>query len=229
MTDTLEITTKVGCSNNCIYCPQDKLLKAYKGYFLMSFLDFQAILKNTPKNIQIDFTGFCEPFLNPEASLMMWYSIKSGYKTVLSTTLTGFTKHDAEVISGLKFEKFLVHEFEGVAINYDIFNAKLALIKGYERFKLTPEFRWSRAGNLYETKRKTGRFECGWTGKNFKRNVVLPNGDTYICCMDYSLKHCIGNLYTTKYEDLDRDKIVRLTNEVDSDCLCRSCEMIKII
>jgi radical SAM protein with 4Fe4S-binding SPASM domain len=222
MNKTLEITTKIGCRNKCVYCCQDKLLKAYKGNEMMSLIQFQSILDHTPKEVQIDFTGFCEPFLNPEASLMMWYSIKSGYKTVLSTTLSGFTKHDAEIIEGLKFEKFLVHEYEGVAINYDIFEAKLALISGYERFKLTPEFRFSRAGNLWEMDSKQGEIECGWDNE-FSRNVVLPNGDVYLCCMDYSLKHKIGNIYRTHYNDLNRKKLKGLM--IEGDIICRKCEI----
>ncbi len=197
----------------------------------MSYLQFKQLLKNVPDDIQIDFTGFCEPFLNPDAAWMMWHAAKQGYKVVLITTLTGFTEKDALILSTVKFDKLLVHEYEGTAINMDLFESKLALLRKWhevESFKLTPEFRWSRAGNLWEMPIKSGKFECGWTGKEFYCNVVLPNGDVYLCCMDYSLKHCIGNLYTTHYNDLYRQMIVDLSNKEDSDCICRQCEMIKI-
>lgn len=34
---------------------------------------------------------------------------------------------------------------------------------------------------------------CGFT-PFYDHNVLLPNGDLVICCMDYSIKHKIGNL-----------------------------------
>ena len=33
----------------------------------------------------------------------------------------------------------------------------------------------------------------------YDHNVVLPNGDVVLCCMDYSLKHKVGNLLTGDY------------------------------
>jgi hypothetical protein len=38
----------------------------------------------------------------------------------------------------------------------------------------------------------------------YDQNVLLPNGDVVLCCMDYSLKHRIGNLLTDDYYDLFR-------------------------
>lgn len=36
----------------------------------------------------------------------------------------------------------------------------------------------------------------------YDHNVLLPNGDVVLCCMDYSLKHKLGNLMTDEYYDL---------------------------
>ncbi len=233
MRRTLEITTRIGCTNNCVYCPQGVLKKAYQGNSLMEIWDFEKILTNTPKDIQIDFTGFCEAFLNPYASKMIRYSIKQGYRTVLVTTLTGFTKADAAIIDGLTFEQVMIHEYEGTPINYEVFEEKAQWLRDavvtdhFERFKLKKEDRWSRAGNLFEREPRQGPFECGWTGREFYRNVVLPNGDVYLCCMDYGLRHKIGNIYESRYEDLDRQSIVNLTTEESSDVICRRCEMFK--
>jgi len=233
MKRTLEITTRVGCANRCIYCPQDVLLKNYSGNYSMTQGHFVNILYHTPKNIQIDFTGFCEPFYNPWASWMMRYAIEHGYKVVLITTLSGFSENDAMMISGLKFEKVMIHEFEGTPINYDEFNEKEQWLRKavgeVEKFKLTESFRWSRAGNLWDTEIKHGKIECGWTGKEFYRNVVLPNGDVYLCCMDYGLKHRLGNIIVTHYNDLNRNQIIELCNSKESDLICRKCEMCKNI
>ena len=197
----------------------------------MSMGQFAGILDNTPKDVQIDFAGFCEPFLNPFASWMMRHTIERGYKTFLLTTLSGFNDNDAETLKGCQFDTILVHEYEGV--NKSEQDEKLKqLISSVKfdkiaQFPLVKEFRFSRASNLWDVERKTGKIECGWDN-TFSRNVVLPNGDTYICCMDYSLKHYIGNLLTTNYENLNRQSIIDLCNQQDSDLICRKCEIATV-
>jgi len=71
----------------------------------------------------------------------------------------------------------------------------------------------SRAGNLFETKRKDGDLKC--SASNYDNNVMMPNGDVYLCCMDYSLKHKLGNLLITHFDKLDRKPPFEL---------CRYCE-----
>jgi radical SAM protein with 4Fe4S-binding SPASM domain len=230
---SLEITTKVGCTNKCIYCPQDKLLSVYNGNEYMNIEQFKIILSNTPKDIIIDFTGFCEAFLNPIASWMMRYSFEQGYKIILITTLSGFTEKDAIILKYINFEHVLIHIFEGTTINFDILEAKIMMLRAsvltdkFERFRLDKEHRFSRAGNLWDTEERKGKFECGWYGREFYRNVVLPNGDAYLCCMDYSLKHKLGNLFTTNYKDLNRQSIIDLTDQEESDIICRHCEIMR--
>lgn len=229
---TLEITTKIGCSNRCVYCPQDILIKSYRGRKMMTLYDFMVILSNTPKNVVIDFTGFCEPFLNPHASTMMSYAISEGYEVLLITTLTGFTDKDADILRGLRFKHVLIHEYQGVIIDkkylwrFDTLYRSVVTDR-FERFTLPSENQFSRASNLWDIPYRSGKFECGWSGREFYRNVVLPNGDVYLCCMDYALKHKIGNLFTDNYNDLDRQEIVDMTCEDNSDVLCRKCEIAK--
>lgn len=42
---------------------------------------------------------------------------------------------------------------------------------------------------------------CSFTHA-YDQNVVMPNGDVVLCCMDYGLKHRIGNLLTGDYWSL---------------------------
>jgi hypothetical protein len=42
---------------------------------------------------------------------------------------------------------------------------------------------------------------CGCI-EDLYHNVVLPNGDVSLCCMDYGLKHIIGNIYEQEYDDI---------------------------
>jgi FkbM family methyltransferase len=92
---------------------------------------------------------------------------------------------------------------------------------------------WSRAGNLVGEmimkpelleRRSEWRIAdhgkkpmtCGCLEKLY-HNVMLPNGDVSLCCMDYGLKHILGNLYKQDYED-----IVPENNQCFE--LCRLCE-----
>ena len=60
------------------------------------------------------------------------------------------------------------------------------------------------------------RTSCG-CDETLYHNVVLPNGDVSLCCMDYGLKHILGNLYTQEYNDIIPEPLSCFT-------LCSSCE-----
>lgn len=66
----------------------------------------------------------------------------------------------------------------------------------------------------------------------YDRNVLLPNGDVVLCCMDYNLKHVIGNLLTQTYEEIFAgEKLAQIIkmNEADGfdKCsICKSCENV---
>jgi hypothetical protein len=66
----------------------------------------------------------------------------------------------------------------------------------------------------------------------YDRNVLLPNGDVVLCCMDYNLKHVIGNLLTQTYEEIFAgDKLAQIIkmNEAagfDKCSICKSCENV---
>lgn len=63
----------------------------------------------------------------------------------------------------------------------------------------------------------------------YDHNVVLPNGDVVLCCMDYGLTTIIGNLLTQSYEELYlSDTMINLMKENRkggwSKCsICKSC------
>jgi hypothetical protein len=69
----------------------------------------------------------------------------------------------------------------------------------------------------------------------YDRNVLLPNGDVVLCCMDYNLKHIIGNLLTQTYEEIFQGKplldLIEMNEEPKfSKCsICKSCENVTSI
>lgn len=62
----------------------------------------------------------------------------------------------------------------------------------------------------------------------YDHNVILPNGDVVLCCMDYSLKNKIGNLLTDDYWSLFASpgmNALRVANMHygRSESICRKC------
>lgn len=83
--------------------------------------------------------------------------------------------------------------------------------------------------NIYtQTPHNTTAVSCADT-PFYDQNVVLPNGDVLLCCMDYSMKHVIGNLLQQNYYDLftgSEMNQLRQTNMSPgfSSCsICKSC------
>lgn len=69
----------------------------------------------------------------------------------------------------------------------------------------------------------------------YDRNVLLPNGDVVLCCMDYNLKHVIGNLLTQSYDEIMNGEklkeIIKMNEAVGFDkcSICKSCENVRRI
>jgi hypothetical protein len=61
------------------------------------------------------------------------------------------------------------------------------------------------------------------------KNVLLPNGDVALCCMDYELKHILGNLLVDDYPALHAGdpfrQVVAALAQGDSNVACRRCEL----
>lgn len=69
----------------------------------------------------------------------------------------------------------------------------------------------------------------------FDRNVLLPNGDVVLCCMDYDLKHVIGNLLDQGYGEIFAgEKLAQIMawNEepnFNKCSICKSCDNVRRI
>jgi hypothetical protein len=77
---------------------------------------------------------------------------------------------------------------------------------------------WSRAGNLTreailkpELLNLQNKYKSIYHGEvkmtcncheRLYHNVLLPNGDVSLCCMDYGLEQILGNLFTQEYRDI---------------------------
>ena len=278
---TIEITTMIGCPLMCNVCPQDKLIKSYKGKKYLDLKDLQTILPKIPKHVRIDFSGMSEPWINNQCTDMFQYVLESGYDIAIYTTLVGMTITDTDRVINL------IHKY--------INNIKILCIhlpdehKNMRGWKYTEDYQYSLSrslelknlpffqamtmnknseihGDIKKFDIKLVDWNINWLGhtranslsvtsKNneivylhtdhenpvscastpfYDHNVLLPNGDVVLCCMDYSLKHIIGNLLTDDYDSLYlSSELIKIMKEnkktTHSKCsICKSCDNAKI-
>jgi len=76
--------------------------------------------------------------------------------------------------------------------------------------------------------RHSGPIRCGKTPR-YDQNVVLPNGDVVLCCMDYDCKHVLGNINEHSLVDIRKQAAFReilkenARTEFSTNSLCRTC------
>ena len=87
----------------------------------------------------------------------------------------------------------------------------------YPDYEVNKYTMWHRAGNLVgeaqikpeltevmnevQTIFRNDKRTCGCI-EDLYHNILLPNGDVSLCCMDYNLEEILGNLYTQEYDDI---------------------------
>lgn len=234
----LEITTRAGCSVNCKFCPQEVFVSRYDSDVkTLSLLDFRRVLSVVPNDILIIFSGFCEPFLNKDCVDMIRYACSQGYRVVLMTTLVGLEERDVAKLSELRFQGVCLHLPDNLG------NAKIPISETYKAVltkvlttikvdhfvTMNEDFISNeRAGSCkgVEKRRNRGWFLCSKLVK--PQFVMLPNCDVVLCCMDFGLKHSLGNLLHESYDDICRseefERVRRNRFSLRGDVLCRSCK-----
>ncbi len=112
----LEITTRIGCKCNCVYCPQKLLLTKYfhragicNPPQVMTMDTFQTCMDKLPKGTRIDFSGMAEPWLNENCTQMVRYAHKKNYPIAIYSTLIGMAQEDFDQIKDIPCEEFVVH------------------------------------------------------------------------------------------------------------------------
>jgi len=240
----LEITTVIGCSNNCPYCPQKRLIKEYAdAEKSMSFSSFKKCIETVPISHGIYFAGFAEPFLNHSCLDMITYANEKGHPLFLNTTLVGVTKEILAQLKQITFERFEVHVIPQTDPELLLFafqtNSK---IKYRHHIKLSERLQGIIPPKLLRFIPIHDRAQ-GKINKTFKlryclgyawgRHVLLPNGDVVLCCMDYGLKHKLGNLLRDSYDDLKNSRemkqIIEGHKNSEIDILCRHCPVSREI
>jgi len=218
--------------------------------------DFRRFLHSVPSDVKIAFSGYSEPFLNSSCVDLMRHAVDKGHTLIASSTLEGMSLEDAEHLLDIPFERFLVHlandkEQERVTLDDRYFKI-LDIFQGHPTFRFHADGYkvhrdiekhldnyvlrkvHTRAGNVPDEKVTDaedridalsidGPISCD----RITGNVLLPNGDVALCCMDFGLRHIIGNLGLQPYDSLfSSDEYLRVVRAMASDgqdILCRSC------
>jgi len=269
----LEITTKIGCICNCVYCPQSLLISRYFNRKnnpspdkIMSLDTFKRCVNKLPKGTRIDFSGMAEPWLNPECTKMVLYAHEQGFPIAVYSTLLGMKEDDFDLIKNIPFEEFVLHVPDDKRNTHmDITNEYLMLLQKVLLYKsatgpivsgischagIHPEIKkfiptnlklitelHDRAGNIgseyVESKTNKGSIICINCGRDMHHNVLLPDGTVLLCCMDYGMKHVMGNLLSQSYEEIHQScefkKICKGLEDESINILCRNCVNAKSI
>lgn len=106
----VEVTTKIGCSVNCKYCPQSLLIRRYHSdKRQMKYQDYVKCVDKLPRDTVLIFAGYVEPFLNKECSRMIQYAHEAGFEMKVLTTLVGLTLEAFKEIKNIPFSEFTLH------------------------------------------------------------------------------------------------------------------------
>jgi hypothetical protein len=226
--ESIEFSLGIGCPVQCSrYCPQEVLIERYGNKErLMSFDVFKQILSKIPIDVQLNFAGFCEPFVNPDFVRMAEYAFNFGYKLQVFTTLFGAKRSDVERLLDLEFTSFCLHLRDGHVAKFspsqEYKDNVFRILEGIPNVQLSLMNELFKSNNRENTTRgilptpKT----VGYCNKlKTPSFVLLPDGSVQLCCMDFGLKHAVGNLIT---EDYARIKKRFLSSKI-TPSLCAYC------
>ncbi|HVP24240.1 MAG TPA: SPASM domain-containing protein [Conexivisphaerales archaeon] len=203
---------------------------------MLSLGDFAKTLSHVPTDVRIDFSGFSEPFLNPQAVDMVELAHDRGYDVSVISTLVGLKPSDVDRLARVDTAGFVIHFPDPFGI------ARIPMTEEYkEVLSLTlrkihvldmaimnryfVDHYWAGNSENAPPFHFRGPFLCPTlSGPKF---VMLPDGTTVLCHMDIGLRHVLGNLMETSYDGLMESKtyrrILRSRLAWNGSELCRSC------
>lgn len=264
----MEITTQIGCSINCKFCPQDIFVRKYFENDInreskMSLDTLEKCLDKLPKEANIVFGGMVEPFLNNDCGEMLKLACSTGRKVDLYTTLVGTSRRDIGLISELPINYICLHvadeqNYAHIPVTDEYYNKVEYLINKKRSngkalvnscsAQTRPDKKVAqicdgkydilttmcdRAGNLedenlYKRQCLSGKISCSMCGDKLNRNIMLPDGTVTLCCMDFGIKHVLGNLLENTYDEIMNGTEINMIKEgldgdISKDILCRTC------
>lgn len=231
----IEFTTQMGCRVACLkYCPQELIVKNYKGEPKLSLAMFKKLLSTVPEEVDVFFSGVSEPFQNQETVDMIEWAHQQGHAITIFTTLTGLTPEHARRLVKIPLTKMVLHlpdAYRNAKIpNHDpMYQETRAIVEdGIERIE------FMNMGGLFVSNlcegmarnntptRRGGRRVCFFLEKPGYQ--VQPNGEVSFCCMVRGLSGIVGNLNTSTYPELAAlHPAMSHHYSTDPDSICHRC------
>jgi hypothetical protein len=234
MLEHAEFTTQIGCSVACLkYCPQEVIVKQYKGPRTLSFDSFKQFIRTIPNDIPITFAGVSEPFQNPDCVNMILYAHNHGYKINVFSTLVGLSYPGAVKICDVPFNWFELHLPDACG------NAHIPIQQEYKdclTYVLThvKNIKLMNMGGLFESnkvedmirgnakRRCSGKVTCSLL--RYPNYQIHPNGDVFFCCMTRGVNNKVGSLLENTYPELiEKFPAISKGLSEDSDSICHYC------
>lgn len=190
----------------------------------------------------------CEPFTNKDCTEMILYAAMKGYPLALYTTLQGATMEDYEKLKWIQYEVVTIHlpdkdgrshfnitdDYIYVLRQWDCDNYSCHgqiddRVRPHIKNRNLITFMHDRAGNVEGRPHKSidpnRSLYCITSGTAMDHNVLLPNGDVLMCCMDYGMTGVFGNLFEQSYEEvIHSDAANRMRETLNKgESICRHC------
>ena len=181
-------------------------VELFTTFMSLSFADYQRIKSIPFKQVVLH---------TPDEKRYANISITDEYALILNDALDSYRSDGLPFIDSANCQSEPSKEFLNIAGDRIIVESSLI----------------DRAGNLNSEQlrssgTKQGELKCNRT-ENFNHWVLLPDGTVVLCCMDFGLKHPLGNLIDSSYNEIIEGEIYReLRSNLkmsNSDVLCRNC------
>ena len=224
---------------------------------IMTFDNFRKYVDKIPTDVKLHFSGMAEPFLNPECSTMIEYAYNKRHLIGIYTSLIGMSKKDIKRLKGKYIDPFVIHtpdnnffrlrndgidewirtlklllkfrlNFEVLIVGKTSIDSRIVRVISNSKRKVVSTPICSRASNLDTVKveYRKGKIKC--KQGRLTKNVLLPNGNILLCCMDYGQRHVLGNLNEGNYHDIFNSeaytRVLDSMNDETIESICRYCE-----
>jgi radical SAM protein with 4Fe4S-binding SPASM domain len=196
----------------------------------MSLDDFKYYMGRIPIRQTIHFSGFSEPFGSYYCRDMIKYCIEHSIQFKIFSTLGSIDPDDIALLKTMPAYTVFVHVKGPVPDIFD--NPQTAIFVGSLPFNIPKGWKQinqdaiTRAGNNGGSDNDAGHKAHKCIDARHDQNVLLPNGDIVVCCMDYGLEYILGNLNENTLSEIMRGErynkfrsdLLNGTNE-----LCNKC------
>jgi MoaA/NifB/PqqE/SkfB family radical SAM enzyme len=155
----------------------------------------------------------------PSAQKLMNLAINDDYFSLLSDVVS------AGIITDLHFHGDEVHPVVGAWLRQHAVDFHEFWIQNRAGNLNTEKIKAKVSKSVITGAKPSGKLRCD----RIYMNVLLPNGDVVLCCMDWSAEYVLGNLKRDSFEDLYRSetfrRVLRGLRDPSIDLLCRTCHL----